>query len=65
MKKSRFSERQIIAILKQAEAGAPVPELCRDASPARVTMRGGSGKVSREEEVLTARRHQLCQSGSF
>jgi putative transposase len=30
MKKSRFSESQIIAILKQAEAGAPVPELCRE-----------------------------------
>ncbi len=29
MKKSRFSESQIIAILKQADAGAPVPELCR------------------------------------
>ncbi len=30
MKKSRFSESQIIAILKQADAGAPVPELCRE-----------------------------------
>jgi putative transposase len=30
MKKSRFSESQIIAILKQAEAGTPEPELCRE-----------------------------------
>ena len=30
MKKSRFSESQIINILKQAEAGTPVPELCRE-----------------------------------
>ena len=30
MKKSRFSESQIISILKQAEAGAPVPDLCRE-----------------------------------
>ena len=30
MKKSRFSESQIIHILKQAEAGTPVPELCRE-----------------------------------
>ena len=30
MKKSRFSESQIIAILKQGEAGTPVPELCRE-----------------------------------
>lgn len=29
MKKSRFSHSQIIAVLKQAEAGTPVPELCR------------------------------------
>ena len=30
MKQSRFSDSQIIAILKQAEAGSPVPELCRE-----------------------------------
>lgn len=28
MKKSRFTDSQIIAILKQAEAGTLVPELC-------------------------------------
>ncbi|MGY0474239.1 transposase [Klebsiella pneumoniae subsp. pneumoniae] len=30
MKTSRFSDAQIIAILKQAESGSPVPELCRE-----------------------------------
>ena len=30
MKKSRFSDSQIMAILKQAEGGIPVPELCRE-----------------------------------
>lgn len=30
MKRSRFTDSQIIAILKQAEAGTPVPELCRE-----------------------------------
>lgn len=30
MKTSRFTESQIINILKQAEAGTPVPELCRE-----------------------------------
>ncbi|GLR01752.1 hypothetical protein GCM10007934_15640 [Mycoavidus cysteinexigens] len=30
MKKSKFSESQIISILNQAEAGSPVPELCRE-----------------------------------
>ena len=30
MKKSRYTDSQIIAILKQAEAGTSVPELCRE-----------------------------------
>jgi len=30
MKKSRYSDSQILAILKQAEAGTPVPVLCRE-----------------------------------
>ena len=30
MKTSRYSDSQILAILKQAEAGTPVPALCRE-----------------------------------
>ncbi|PTQ83915.1 transposase, partial [Agitococcus lubricus] len=30
MKTSKFSDSQIMAILKQAEAGTPVPALCRE-----------------------------------
>ncbi len=30
MKKSRYTDSQILSILKQAEAGTPVPELCRE-----------------------------------
>jgi len=29
MKKPRFEESQIFQVLKEAEAGVPVPELCR------------------------------------
>ena len=30
MKRSRFTDSQIITILKQAEVGTTVPELCRE-----------------------------------
>ena len=29
MKRSKFSEQQIVGVLKQAEAGVPVKDLCR------------------------------------
>lgn len=30
MKRSRFSETQVVAILKEGEAGRPVAEICRE-----------------------------------
>jgi putative transposase len=30
MKKSKFTDSQILSIIKQAEGGSPVPEICRE-----------------------------------
>ena len=30
MKKSKFTDSQILSIIKQAEGGRPVPEICRE-----------------------------------
>lgn len=30
MRKSRFTDSQIMGMLKQAENGVPIPEICRD-----------------------------------
>ena len=38
MKKSRYSEEQIIGISKQSEAGVKTPDLCRE--PSLVYMAG-------------------------
>lgn len=38
MKKSRFTEEQIIGFLKQAEAGAPIKDLCRKGSFSDATL---------------------------
>jgi len=36
MKTARYSDAQIMGILKQAEGGTPVSELCREPLPGRV-----------------------------
>jgi putative transposase len=42
MKKSRYSDSQILAILKQAEGGTPVPQLCREHGKSSATFYRGA-----------------------
>jgi hypothetical protein len=53
MKTSRFSEPQILAILRQAEGGVPVPELCREhgMSTASFYICGRLSRCKRSEQV--------------
>ncbi len=65
MRKSKFSESQIVAILKEGEAGLPVSEVCRKHGISAATWSGWKSKYAgasvsdltrmRELEVENAR----------
>ena len=59
MKSSRFSASQIIAILKQAEAGSPVPELCREQGMSSATFYKWRSKYGGMDVSLMARLKEL------
>ncbi|MNI91804.1 Transposase [compost metagenome] len=59
MKTSRFSDSQIITILKQAEAGSPVPELCREHGISSATFYTWRAKFGGMDASLMARLHEL------
>lgn len=59
MKKSRFSDSQIIAILKQAEGGKPVPELCREHGFSSATFYKWRSKFGGMDASLMARLKEL------
>ena len=59
MKTSRFTDSQIIAILKQAEGGSPVPELCREHSISNATFYKWRSKFGGMDASLMARMKEL------
>ena len=55
MKKSRYTDSQIIAILKQAQAGTPVPELCREHGMSSATFYKWRAKYGGMDASMMAR----------
>ncbi len=59
MRTSRFTDSQIIAILKQAEAGSPVAELCREHGISNATFYKWRAKYGGMDASLMARMKEL------
>jgi putative transposase len=59
MKKSRFTDSQILAILKQAEGGSPVPELCREHGISNATFYKWRSKFGGMDASLMTRLKEL------
>ncbi len=59
MKKSRYSDSQIIAILKQSEAGTSVPDLCREHGMSDATFYKWRAKYGGMDASLMKRMKEL------
>jgi putative transposase len=59
MKKSRYSDSQIMGILKQAEAGSPVPELCREHGMSTATFYKWRSKFGGMDASMMSRLKEL------
>lgn len=59
MKKSKFTDSQIMAILKQSEAGSPVPELCREHGMSSATFYKWRAKYGGMDASLMSRLKEL------
>jgi putative transposase len=60
MKRGRFTEEQIIAVLKEAESGTSVKELCRRAGVSTVTFYKWRSKYA-NMEISEVRRMRLLE----
>lgn len=59
MKKSRFSDSQIMDALKRVEAGLPVPELCREIGISTAAFYKWRAKFGGMDASLMARMKEL------
>ena len=59
MKRSRFSDSQILAVLKQAEAGKTVPDLCREHGISNATFYKWRAKYGGMDASLMGRMKEL------
>ena len=59
MKKSRFTDSQIIDALKRVEAGLPVPELCRDLGISTATFYKWRAKYGGMDTSMMSRMKEL------
>ena len=59
MKHSRFSNSQILTILKQGQSGIPVPELCREHNISSATYYKWRTKYSGMDTSMMARLKEL------
>ena len=59
MKLSRYTDSQIINILKQAEGGSPVPELCREHGMSSATFYKWRSKFGGMDASLMSRLKEL------
>lgn len=59
MKKSRYTDSQILAILKQNESGEPVPDLCREHGMSSATFYKWRAKYGGMDASLMKRLKEL------
>ena len=59
MKRSKFTDSQIMAILKQAEGGIPAPELCREHGMSNATFYKWRSKYGGMDASMMSRLKEL------
>jgi len=63
MKMSRYSDPQILSILRQAEGGMPVPELCREHGMSSATFYKWRAKFGGMDASMISQMNAARRSG--